>query len=240
MKKMFLAAITALALCSYGYAYDDEDEYEEDEESTEEVTKAPAVEEDEEEEEEAAPVKTEKKKKKKKKKSGPAVNGADGTLGFQLNLIDALDNDGSEKFYLTYKLAPDMELSLIFGFYHNGETTAEANGMEQDMGDDNTQIQIGVGFDYFVAQELLPISLGGEFLFTHVGEDHNMIDFGFWGGFRAKLVDNLYLTGKLGLAFNYESLTEFQDGPGEGGIEVDYSRFSFGLKTGVFISWFFI
>lgn len=31
MKKMFLAAITALALCSYSYAQDDyEDEYEED------------------------------------------------------------------------------------------------------------------------------------------------------------------------------------------------------------------
>ena len=42
MKKIFLAAVTALALCSYGYAQDDEDEYEE-EESTESVAPAPAV-----------------------------------------------------------------------------------------------------------------------------------------------------------------------------------------------------
>ena len=31
MKKIFLAALTAMALCSYSYAQDDEDEYEEDE-----------------------------------------------------------------------------------------------------------------------------------------------------------------------------------------------------------------
>ena len=59
MKKIFLAAITSLALCSYSYAQDDEDEYEE-EDSTESVAPAPAVEE--EEEEAPAPVKKEKKK----------------------------------------------------------------------------------------------------------------------------------------------------------------------------------
>ena len=38
MKKMFLAAITALALCSYSYAQDDyEDEYEEDAPAREEA-----------------------------------------------------------------------------------------------------------------------------------------------------------------------------------------------------------
>ena len=230
MKKMFLAVVTSLALCGYGFAQDDEDEYEE-EETTEEVKKAPAVEEDEEEEDEApAP-----KKEKKKKKKSAAVNAGEGTLGLQLDLVDAIDNAGLQKFYLTYKISPDMELSLIFGLYSHGETTAEANGVEADQEDDYTQIQIGVGFDYFVTQKLLPISIGGEFLFNHWGEDNSQIDINILPGFRANLADNLYLTGKVGLSINYLFSSEDQ-----GGATVDYSRLDFGLKTGCFISWFFL
>ena len=66
MKKIFLSAVIAMALCSYGYAQDEE-EYEE-EEAPAQVTKAPAYEE-EEEEEEAAPA-PKKEKKKEKKSSG--------------------------------------------------------------------------------------------------------------------------------------------------------------------------
>ncbi len=229
MKKMFLALVTSLALCSYGYAQDDEEEYEEDEAPAKVEKKSKVVEEEEEEEEEEeAPA---PKKAKKVKKSGPAVNAGEGTLGFQLDLIDALDNDGSQKFYLTYKLAPDMELSLIFGLFMGGETTAEANGVEVDLGDDYTQIQIGVGFDYFVTQKLLPISVGGEFLYSHWGEDNSQLDFNILGGFRANLASNLYLNAKVGLSINYKMWSA--DG-------LDFSRVDFGFKTGAFVSWFFL
>ena len=63
MKKIFLAALTSLALCGYSYAQDDDDEYEE-EETTEAVKPAPAVEDEEEDEAPAPKVKKEKKKKK--------------------------------------------------------------------------------------------------------------------------------------------------------------------------------
>ena len=71
MKKMFLAAVTALALCSYSYAQDDEDEYEEDDAPARE--EAPAIEEDD------APV----AKTEKKQSSGDAF------LGLGMGLTDS-------------------------------------------------------------------------------------------------------------------------------------------------------
>ncbi|MCQ2106312.1 MAG: hypothetical protein MJZ26_11030 [Fibrobacter sp.] len=228
MKKMFLALMTSLALASYGYAQDDEEEYEEDDAPAKVEKKAADEEEEEEEEEDEAPAKPEKKKESKPR---VATNAGDGKFGFQLDLIDALDNNASQKFYITYKLAPDMELSLILGLFLGGETSAEANGVEVKAGDDYTQLQIGVGFDYFVTEKLLPISVGGEFLYSSWGEDNSQIDFNILGGFRANLAKNLYLNGKVGLAFNYKSWSE---------SDIDFSRLDIGLKTGIMVGWFFM
>ena len=84
MKKMFLAAITALALCSYSYAQDDyEDEYEEDAPAREEA--APAVEEAE-EDEAPAPAPAAKPAKKAKKSDGSAFLGIG--MGLTSNFAD--------------------------------------------------------------------------------------------------------------------------------------------------------
>ena len=126
-----------------------------------------------------------------------------------------------------------MELSAIFGLYHHGETTREIKNPsgEQDLGDDYTQIQLGVGFDFTIAQMLLPISVGGEFLFSHWGEDNNQITLNAMAGIRANLVSHLYLTGKVGLGFDYFDA--------ETGNQED-SRIDIGFKTNVILAWFFM
>lgn len=226
MKKMFLAALTAMALCSYGYAQDDEDEYEEDE-APARVEKKAAVEDDEDEDE--APAK--KSSKKEKKAPSKPVDAGAGFMALGLDLVDALDGDGLQKFYLTFKLAPNMELSAIIGFYHHGETTTEVNGVEAKGEDDYTQLQIGAGFDYFVAQKVLPISIGGELLYSSWGEDNSQIDINVLPGFRANLVGGLTLTGKVGLGINYKMWSE--------GL-ADSDRLDFGLKTAAQLHWFFL
>lgn len=224
MKKMFLAVLTSLALCSYGFAQD-EDEYEEDEAPAKVEKSSDSEYED--EDEAPAP------KKSKKEKSAPreAVSTGEGFMAFGLDLVDAIDGLNTQRFFLTFKIQPDMELSAIFALYSHGETTREANGIEQDQQDDYTQVQLGVGFDWFLAQKLLPISVGGEFLFSHWGEDNNQITFNVLGGFRANLVSNFYLTGKVGLGIDYFSATQ---------NNIDESRLDFSFKTEAVLSWFFM
>lgn len=174
MKKIFLTVLASLALCSYSYAQDDDDEYEDDDAPV--ATSAPAP-------QSSAPAAS---------NSASSVNAGGEMLGFGLNLLDAVDNEGIQKFYVTFKLFPDMEISAIFGLYHHGETTRETKNPagEVDRNDDYTQIQLGVGFDYFIAQILLPISVGGEFLFSHWGEDSNQVTFNAFAGIRANLVSH--------------------------------------------------
>ncbi len=215
MKKIFLAALTAMALCSYSYAQDDDDYEEEDEAPAASQSSAPAA--------------------SQPSSAAPASAGGE-MLGFGLSLTDALDNNGVQKFYLTYRLGT-MDISAIFGLYHHGETTRETKNPsgEVDRNDDYTQIQIGVGFDMIIAQLLLPITAGGEFIFSHWGEDNNQVTLNALVGFNANLVSHLYLNGKVGLGFDYI------DEPVEGSNgNQDDSRLDIGLKTNVMLSWFFI
>ena len=217
MKKIFLAALTAMALCSYSYAQDDDDYEDEDEAPAASQSSAPAA--------------------SQPSSAAPASASAGGEMfGFGLSLTDALDNNGVQKFYLTYRLGT-MDISAIFGLYHHGETTRETKNPsgEVDRNDDYTQIQIGVGFDMIIAQLLLPITAGGEFIFSHWGEDNNQVTINVLAGFNANLVSHLYLNGKVGLGFDYI------DEPVEGSNgNQDDSRLDIGLKTNVMLSWFFI
>ena len=232
MKKFFLTLVASLALCSYSYAQDDDDEYEDDD--TPAATSAPAP-----------------------QSSAPASSASTGSesaggemLGFGVDLLGAIDNEGAQKFYVTFKLFPDMEISAILALYHHGETTREYKSpkAEEDRGDDYTQIQIGVGFDYYILQVVLPVSVGGEFLFSHWGENNNQITLNGFASIHANLIGGLYLTGKVGLGFDYFP-TEGNEGNerwvagelvGQAKGEYEASRLDIGFKTGVVLSWFFM
>lgn len=222
MKKIFLSAVIALALCSYGYAQDEEEYYEE-EEAPAKVTKAPAYEE-EEEEEEAAPAP--KKEKKKVKKS----SGDQGFFGIGLDLTGALARQNAIN--LTFRLNDNMMLSAIFGFQHRGETThTPKQGDEVKDGDDANQLSIGAAFDYIVAKKFIPFSVGGEFAYNSLSEDDSRIDFGVMAGLHGEIVPNLVITGKAGLGFLYNF------GDEEGGNS-EYSRMDFGVLYKVYLTWF--
>ena len=152
MKKMFLAAITALALCSYSYAQDDyEDEYEEDAPAREEA--APAVEEAE-EDEAPAPAPAAKPAKKAKKSDGSAF------LGIGMGLTSNFADKGLKEIDVKIKLNESMMVTAILGLYHYGETSTEnktpAGTITTDAGDNHTGLAIGAGFDYFLPMPLLP------------------------------------------------------------------------------------
>lgn len=216
MKKMLLAALTAFAMCSYSYAQDDDDEYEEDEAPAKVSKKKKAVSEDDEDEDEGS--------------SLIAKSAEGGMLGLGLDLVSAFDDNGVQKFYVTFRMSESIELSAILGFYHHGETTGDGN---DEHNDNYTQLQLGVGADAFL-QERLPISVGGEFLFSHWGDDNNQLDFNFLAGTRVKLAKDLYLSAKLGLGINI-----IMD---EGDVyphDEDW-RIDFGLVTRAQLHWFFM
>ena len=234
MKKIFLSAVIAMALCSYGYAQDEE-EYEE-EEAPAKVTKAPAYEEEEEEEEAAPAPKKAEKKKKEKKSSGEAFFGAGIDVGGLLN--------NAANLRLVFKLNESMELSAILGLYHHGESSWTPNGgQEVKAGDNFTELSIGAGFDFFVMRNILPISVGGEIIYTSPNSvtvagqtfvanddtDLMLLQINLLLGAHAEIVKNLYLTGKIGLAIDYYSMS---DNTGEG------SFLDFGLATKVYLTWF--
>lgn len=231
MKKIFLSAVIALALCSYGYAQDEE-EYEE-EEAPAKVTKASAYEE--EEEEEAAPV-AKKEKKAAKKSSGSAFFGAGIDVGGLLN--------NAANMRLVFKLNQSMELSAILGMYHHGESSYTPNGgQEQSAKDNYTELSIGAGFDFFVKKDFLPVSIGGEFIYTSPralvagGQefvasndiDLMLLQINVLLGAHAEITNNLFLTGKIGLGMSYYSES---DPAGEG------SFLDFALATKVYLTWF--
>ena len=208
MKKILVAVLTAFAMCSYTYAQDYDEEYEEDE----------------------APAKVEKKNSKKKSSSS-SVESAEGNLALGLELLDAVDNEHGQKFYVTFAMLPNLELSGIFAFYHHGETTDD----NHKHNDNYTQIQLGVGADFFITQLALPISLGGEFLFSHWGDDNNQVDLNALAGTRVKLVGGFYASAKLGVGLNI-IMSEHN----EGAANYDDTRVDFGLITRVQLHWFFM
>jgi opacity protein-like surface antigen len=242
MKKIFLAAVTALALCSYSYAQDDEDEYEEEEAPARVVKEAPAPAPsnwDDDEDEAPAAKKADKKKAAKK----TASESGNGFFGIGLDLTGMLAR--SNAINLTFRLNDAMMLSAIFGFQHYGETTVSAGGQDQDLGDDATVLSVGAAFDYIVVQKFIPFSIGGEFIYTSLPdgagpdavanmaatESNSQIDFGVMAGLHGEIVPNLVLTGKAGLEFSY------MFGEVTGG-NADYGKFDFGLKYRVYLTWF--
>ena len=223
MKKIFLSAVIALALCSYGYAQD-EDEYEEEDEAPAKVVKKAAVEEEEEEEDEAPVAK--KEKKKEKKSSGGAF------FGIGLDLTGALSNDPAVN--LAFRLNDDMLLSAIFGLTHTGKLTTKAAGQEADVdGTDNTALAIGAAFDYTLVKKFIPLSLGGELVYHSLNEDDSELDIGVMAGLHGEIVPNLVLSGKAGLAFMYNFGSNYNGTEG-----VDYSQLTFGVAYKVYLTWF--
>ena len=92
MKKIFLAALTAMALCSYSYAQDDDDEYEEDEAPAASSAPAPAP----------APAASESSAK-----AAPAQSGA-GFMGLGIDIQETFAG-ATNQFYLTFKIMDDAE-----------------------------------------------------------------------------------------------------------------------------------
>ncbi len=234
MKKMFIAALTAMAMCSYSYAQDDEDEYEEETEEVQKPAKKAAVEEEEEEEEEAPAPKAAKKEKKSEPRV--AVDAGSGTLGFQLDMVSAFNGD--PKFYITYKISSDMEASLILGLNMHGETEVNNIGYQ----DDYTALTIGAGFDFFLTKKLLPISVGAEIIYAGLAndfdaatglviEDKSLIEINLLGGFRTEISDHFYVTAKAGLSIGMYSWSEGA---------FDGSRTDVGLKAEAQMGWFFL
>ncbi|MCQ2060098.1 MAG: hypothetical protein MJY47_00740 [Fibrobacter sp.] len=225
MKKMFLAVLTSLALCSYGFAQDDEEEYEEDEAPAKVVKKAAVEEEEEEEEaEEEAPAK--KKEKKSSRKPGEAI------LGFGIDMSDAIIGgiDGSvARFSVIYKLNSNMELSAIFGMYHHGETTADVNGTEVGAEDNYTALSIGVGFDYYLGTPILPTSIGGQVIYDSFDEDNSALEFNILFGAHAEVVKNFVVSAQIGLGINYIMGKE---------SDTDTSRLDFGFAPGIKATWY--
>lgn len=174
MKKIFLAALTSLALCGYSYAQDDDDEYEE-EETTEAVKPAPAVEDEEEDEAPAPKVKKEKKKKKAKKSSDGDEGGF---LGISIGLDENNIIDFEPNFFvgdfsyvgLMIKFTPEMMLTAKIGFAHYGETTVDYESASVDGGDDFTALAFGAQFDYFLPTPILPTSISAAFMYATTGE----------------------------------------------------------------------
>ena len=237
MKKIFLSAVIALALCSYGYAQDEE-EYEEEEAAPAKVAKAPAYEEEEEEEEAPAPApKKAEKKKEKKSSSGAAFFGAGIDVGGLLN--------EAANIRLVFRLNESMELTAILGMYHHGESSWEDNnGNKQDAKDNYTDLSVGAGFDFFIMRNALPVSIGGEIIYTSPAvieaagkefpsnDDTSLmrLNINVLLGAHAELVSNLYLTGKIGLAIEYDSVDVSNQGNG--------SYLDFALATKVYLTWF--
>ena len=152
MKKIFLAALVALAFSSYSYAQDDM--YEED------SPRAAAP---------AAPSYSEPAKSVRSE-------GGDAFMGISLDLLGMLNND-VQRFGLVFKLAPDMELTGIIGLQIYGDVDGEDNeGKKVEGAEGGARISLGAGFDFFFETGILPISIGGDLIFTHLGEDNNELD----------------------------------------------------------------
>lgn len=248
MKKMFLAAITALALCSYSYAQDDEDEYEE-EETTEAVKPAPAVE-DEEEEAAPAPKKAKKEKKKKKSSDGDGSGFLGITVGLdQNNIIDLTPGYFIGDFnYLgvMFKVTPEIMITAKFGFAHHGESTyTPPEGADVDLEDDYTAIAFGAQFDYFLPTPLLPTSVSADFMYASAGErtdnegnkeSASAVMFGVMFNAHAPVTDNFFITGSVGLGFELPG----EEGKDPEGNKEELNRMDVGIKAGISFGWFFM
>ena len=212
MKKIFLAALMAMSLCSYSYAQDDDDEYEED--SPRAVAEAPAP------AKSSAPARV---------SSSNSEEGGSGFMGVNLDFISLFGE--LKRMGLVFRLGENMELTAIFGINIVGDTDGEdAGGNKIDNDDGYTQVALGAGFDIFF-QSLLPISVGGDIVFTHLGEDNNQIDISPMFGARAEIIKNFSINGKVGFDIKYQWWSQGSN---------DMNRLSLGLATRLNFIWFFL
>jgi len=122
-------------------------------------------------------------------------------------------------------------LTAIFGINIVGDTGGEdAAGNKIDADDGYTQVALGAGFDIFF-QSLLPISVGGDIIFTHWGEDNNQLDIEPMFGMRAEIIKNFSINGKVGFDIKYQWRSEGNN---------DIDKLSLGLATRVNLIWFFL
>ena len=100
---------------------------------------------------------------------------------------------------------------------------------------------------------LLPTSIGADMIYASNGETEVtdeatkttttnssgdfMFDIVF--GVHAEIVPNMILSGKVGLGFDYIFASNEVSNQG-GSIETNVSRLDFGLKAGVYATWFFM
>lgn len=264
MKKMFLTVAASLALCNYSFAQDDEDDYEANEEATEAVSeedeeeetsqRAPVAEADDEEDEASAPAPA--------AASNARSSGAP-SLGISMGITTDYD-----MLNIKYKLNSQMEITGILGLYHHGETTTESGSVSIDNGDNETMWAIGVGFDYYLPiQSALQTTAGIELIYADLGgteknwtegggvqmsedNDASEFDINLMFGVHVEPVKNFVLSAKAGFGIaRIASSTETTATatsmiPGMPGtstsVTVDNSRWDFGLKAGVFATWYFL
>ena len=234
MKKMFLATLTALALCSYGFAQDDEYE----DEAPSRVEKAPSVVEDEDE----APV---VKKAEPKKAITNTSSSENPFFGIGLDVTGLMSRNYAINF--SFMLNQDMMLTAIFGFQHQGETTVSVGGTDNKLQDNTTTLAVGAAFDYFVARKFIPFTVGGEIVYNSLPDDiimnmftesNSRLDFGVMAGIHGAITPNLILSGKLGFQFKY-SFGDVNDVDELGDpITGDYGHTDFGLAYKINLTWF--
>ena len=234
MKKMFLATLTALALCSYGFAQDDEYE----DEAPSRVEKAPSVVEDEDE----APV---VKKAEPKKAITNTSSSENPFFGIGLDVTGLMSRNYAINF--SFMLNQDMMLTAIFGFQHQGETTVSVGGTDNKLQDNTTTLAVGAAFDYFVARKFIPFTVGGEIVYNSLPDDiimnmftesNSRLDFGVMAGIHGAISPNLILSGKLGFQFKY-SFGDVNDVDELGDpITGDYGHTDFGLAYKINLTWF--
>jgi hypothetical protein len=215
MKKIFLVAMMAMSLCSYSFAQDDDDEYEEDSPRAAAVETTTSS--------YSAPAKANAEKK--------SEDGEDAFMGISLELLGLFNGD-LQRMGLVFRLAENMELTAHLGLAIFGDTDGETQDGHKIDGDDGyTQVSIGAGFDFFFNTGVLPISLGGDIIFTHFGEDNNQIDIAPMFGMRAEIIKNFTINGKVGFDIAYHW---WSDGTN------DYNKLNFGIASRVNFIWFFL
>lgn len=228
MKKIFLAALMAMSLCSYSYAQDDDDdEYEED------SPRAVA--------ESTAPAKSTSVSKSSKSEGGDAF------MGVSLELLGLFhgDHDQIQRIGLVFRIAQNMELSAHVGLQIVGDSDGENQANEKVNGPEGgAKISLGAGFDYFI-DLVLPVSLGGDMIFTHFGEENNQLDFDVMFGARAEIIKNFTINGKVGFDMAYRWWTGENNfdkkrlHPGENQTS-EWGRIDFGIAARINFIWFFI
>lgn len=239
MKKPFIALLTALAFAGTAFAQDD-DEYEEviyeevdeseigedDEVVYEEVEEdeAPAKAEKKAEPKKAAAKKKEEKPKKEKKPVVPYENGMLG-IGAEVTGLDAIR--------VVYNFSSTLGFVGVLSYVYDGEKVEypAADGGTTTVDNNGWGLGIALGAIYTIYTPLLPVFIDGEVSFGTTTADHTYIGFEAYFGAKATLIKSLELAGQAGFAFEH---AWWEDG------DYDWTNNDFGLKTKVYLTWYFL